>query len=95
MTRDEAAEHLAAANTAIATAVMLIRCEIDTINRFFEEKEHMASIGPIIDPTLFNSSERRAMEALLSPVYEAARDLVGAYDRQNALARDTLAKVRR
>lgn len=94
MTRDEAKDRLNALNSSIATAVLLIRAEAETLERFFEEKRHMESVGPILDPTLFNSSERRATEALLSPVYEAALDLVRVYDAQILRAKAALEQVR-
>ncbi|TAM97287.1 MAG: hypothetical protein EPN45_19495 [Rhizobiaceae bacterium] len=94
MNAAEAKARLNALNIAIATAVQFIDQERDTIDRFFEEKASMESIGPILDPTLFNSTERRETEDLLAPVYMAAREFVDTYNRQAALARDALAKVR-
>ena len=44
----------------------------------------MDSVGPILDPTLWNSSERRVTEALLTPVYRAASDLIETYDGSKA-----------
>ena len=95
ISNEEARQALHAANMAIAAAVQLIRAERDALERFFEEKAKMDSVGPILDPTLFNSSERRAVEALLSPTYRAALDLVATYDRQLDAGRDALTKVKR
>lgn len=83
-TRAEAAEALVGLNLTVAFAVQMLRGHVATIDQFFEEKRSMDSVGPILDPTLFNSSERRAAEALLAPVYRAARDLVATYDEQVA-----------
>lgn len=93
-TREEAQERLHALNAAIATAVVLIKSEAKTLEQFFAEAEHMASVSPILDPTLFNSSERRAAEALLTPIYKAARDLVRAYEEQQAKGLEALQRVR-
>jgi hypothetical protein len=94
MTRDEAQEALHELNGAIGVAVSLIRSQKEILDRFFAESESMASIGPILDPTLFNSSERRAVEALVTPVYRAAQNLLSTYDEQQAKGLDALAKVK-
>lgn len=93
MTREEARAKLDELNVAIATAALLIEAEEDTLTRFFEEAESMASVGPILDPTLFNSSERRATEAILTPIYRTARDFLAAYRLQTKAARAALDKV--
>ena len=93
MTREEAKARLEALNQTIATAVTLIRSEVPTLDQFFAEAQHMDSVGHILDPTLFNDSERRATAALLTPVYTAARDLVRIYDHQVAEAKSALRKV--
>jgi len=94
MTKEEARRRLDQLNAAISTAVMLIRAERDTLDRFFVEQQSMDSIGPILDPTLFNSTERRTTEAILTPIYKAARHLADAYDLQLAASRSALAKVK-
>jgi hypothetical protein len=91
--REEARDRLNELNAAIGLAAELIRANADVLDQFFAEKASMDSVGPILDPTLFNSSERRAIEAVLEPVYEAARDFVRAYDVQIAAARAALAKA--
>jgi len=94
MNRDEARQALDALNRAIATAALLIRAESETLERFFIEQRHMENVGVILDPTLFKCSERRAVEALLTPVYGAARDFLAAYDRQVARAGEALKHAR-
>ncbi|QZN99758.1 hypothetical protein [Chenggangzhangella methanolivorans] len=71
----------------------MIREHRDTLDRFFAEQRSMDSVGAILDPTLFNSSERRATEQILTPIYRAAQTFLETYDRQSASARQALAKV--
>ena len=92
-TRAEAVDALSGLNLTLSCAVQLLREHVATIDQFFEEKRSMENVGSILDPTLFNSSERRATEALLAPVYRAARDFVATYDAQVARALEALAKV--
>lgn len=93
MTREEARAELEALNSSIATAVLLIRCKTEILDRFFVEWERMDSVGHILDPTLFRDPERRETVELLTPVYRAARDLVTVYDRQETALREALAKA--
>lgn len=90
---DDAREQLVAANAAITTAVMLLSAERGTFEQFMREARDMDNFGHITDPTLFISSERRATEAILKPLYQAALDFIAAYDRQIAAARGALDKV--
>lgn len=92
MTRDEAREALEALNSSIATAVLLIRSKADILARFLAEDRHMENFGPILDPTLFRDPERAEAAAILKPVYQAASDLVAAYDRQETKLRAALAQ---
>lgn len=80
MGKEEAKARLHALNAAILTAVELIRAEKETLDAFFEERQRMDSIGVMLDPTLWMNPERRATEAILTPVYRAAGDLVRVYD---------------
>lgn len=95
MTRAGAEEALVRLNAAIATAAMVIDGEKETLDRFFTEQRSFDSVGPILDPTLWNNSERRATEALLTPIYRAAREFVRAYNAQAELARRALDEVKR
>lgn len=94
MTREEAKAALDAANRAITTAVLLVKVEMETIERFLDEKRLMESIGPILDPTLFRDSEREAVSALMGPIYKSARDFVRFYDAHIAGSATALAAVR-
>lgn len=80
MTRDEAQVRLIALNQAIRTAVLLIGLHRDLLDRFFEEARHFDTLGPILDPTLWNNVERRKTEQILKPVYARAQDLLDAYE---------------
>lgn len=91
--REETRMRLDELNSTLATCALLIKSHQEVLDQFFDEAEHMASVGPILDPTLFNSSERRATEALLTPIYKAARDFVLTYDEQIAKAKTALGKV--
>jgi hypothetical protein len=72
MTKEEAKEKLDRVNHAIHTATSLIAMEAPTIEAFLKECRDMDNVGSILHPTLFNNSERRAIEAVLQPTYQAA-----------------------
>lgn len=78
--RDEAKRRLHALNATILMAVEFIRTEKATLDAYFAELEHVDSVMPMIDPTLWMSRERQRTEAVLTPIYRAALDLVQVYD---------------
>ncbi len=86
-------QRLHSASQAISTAVTLLKSELPTMQAFLEETRKMESFGPIVDPTLYKNSERRAVSALMEPLFKAAVTFVDAYDAQVAKAKDALAKV--
>lgn len=94
MTPDEASRRLIEMTTALTGAAMLIKSETEMIERYLEEARSMDSIGHIIDPTLFNSAERRATDAILRPLVVAARDYLHAYEMIVGSAADALARVK-
>lgn len=89
----EAKERLERAAHAIHTAVMLVKMEQETIEAFLKECRDMQNFGHIVDPTLFNKSQRRAVEALLKPTFEAALDFMHKHETHTAAAKAALAKV--
>jgi hypothetical protein len=94
MTKDEAKAALDEALTSIGAAREIIRAVEPTLRRFMEEARRMDSIGPILNPTLFNSSERRATEAMVKPFFEMALAFVDQHQRQMNAVKAALAKVR-
>jgi hypothetical protein len=95
MTVAEARQKLVQLNQDISLAVMVLRPHVELIRRYQQERRDMESIGHIVDPTLYRSSERQATDAVLAPIYSEALRFVEAYDRQCAAAQDVLAKVTR
>lgn len=91
MTRDEQRLHSLAAT--LSTAALLIKAEAETIELYLNEADRMNSVGAILDPTLFMSSERRAADAIMSPIVRAARDYLRAYEMATAAGRSALEKV--
>lgn len=89
-----ARRQLEEATAAISTAAMVLAGVEETLARFMDEKRRMDSIGPILHPTLFNSEERRATEAMLAPLFKAGLDFVQLYKAQLAHAAGALAKVK-
>ncbi|HLH95061.1 MAG TPA: hypothetical protein VKW08_08075 [Xanthobacteraceae bacterium] len=87
-------EQLMAASSVINTAVALLRSEQPTFEAFLEECRNVDSFGHIVDPTLFRDPERRAVSALMNPLYEAALDFIRAYDEQTKRAKAALEKVK-
>lgn len=89
-TKEEARIQLAEACASISVATDLIRPHLALFEQFRHEVALMESAGPTIDPTLFTSSERRATEAFLKPIFEAARQFVQTVDAQKTLAQTAL-----
>jgi hypothetical protein len=87
------AEKLEGAAHAISTAAMLLRKEEPTIKDFLKECRDMENFGHVLDPTLYNKSERRAVSALMEPLFKAAVDFLTAYDIHLSQARAALDKV--
>lgn len=80
---------------AISFAVSTIKPHLPTIEAFLRECNDMENFGCLINPTLYMSSERRAVEAFLRPICEAAREFAKAVDAQQEHAKAALAKVQR
>jgi hypothetical protein len=92
--RKEAKERLARATHAIHAAVMLVKMERPTIEALLEECRVMDSAGPILNPTLFNNSERRAVSSFLEPIFRDALGFLSKYEAQAAVALAALGKVK-
>jgi hypothetical protein len=90
----DARQKLEALNHSIATAAFLIKAEVSTIEQFLKELHYMENVGPVLEPTLFRSSERQVISACFKPVYEAALHLVRVYDIQVEAAKAALEKVK-
>jgi hypothetical protein len=88
------AEKLQGAAQAISTAVMVLRMEDKTIKDFLKECRDMENFGHVLDPTLYNKSERRAVSALLEPLFKAAVDFIVAYDTHIIRAQAALDKAK-
>ncbi|WP_449255158.1 hypothetical protein [Bosea sp. (in: a-proteobacteria)] len=95
MTVAEAREQLLRLGQDISLAVMVLRPHAELIHRYQQERRDMESIGHIINPTLYRSSERQATDAVMAPIYDEALRFIETYDRQCAAAQDALAKVTR
>jgi hypothetical protein len=93
MAGDDAKARLLAASQAVSTAVMVLQMEKPTMEAFLKEARDMDNFGYIVNPTLANDSERRAVSAMLEPLFKAALDFLTAYDTQLARSKDALAKV--
>ena len=93
MTKEDAKAELNAAAAAVATAVMVLQPHLGLFDRFEAECRRMENFGAVLNPSLFNSSERRAIEALGS-MFLASADLVRNYQAQVKRSAEALAKVR-
>lgn len=90
----EAHEQLQRAAHAVHTAVMLLQMEMPTIQAFLRESRDMDNFGHITDPTLWKKSERRAADAVVRPLFEAAVAFVAIHDAHLATAKRALDQVR-
>ncbi len=80
MTIEQAREAMLQANASIRTAIELLRPHLPLFEAFAAEQRNMESIGHIINPTLYRSSERRAVADAVGPIYEHACRLVETFD---------------
>lgn len=87
------AQELEGAAHALSSAVLLLRMEKPTFEAFLKECRDMENFGSILDPTLYNKSERKAISNLMQPLFQAAVDFIAAYDDHMAKAKAALAKV--
>jgi hypothetical protein len=95
MKKADAIKELDAALKTIAVTVELLRPYLPLFRQFEREKQLMESVGPILDPTLFNSSERRATEAIVAPAFLAATAFVAEIDAQQAKVKAAFATVKK
>ena len=70
-----------------ALADSLMRPHLALLEQYARERELMGSVGAILDPTLYRSSERRTVDAAIAPLFEQVR----AFCRAVAEARSVLA----
>lgn len=84
MTREEARQALLEASNAVSTCVLLLKPHRELFERFFREQRDMENFGHIVDPTLYKDSERRAVAAVVAPLFADALKLVKTYDEQVA-----------
>lgn len=90
---NKAFDSLHSAASAVSTAVMVLRMEQATFEAFLKEARDMENFGHIVDPTLYKNPERRAANAVVQPLFEAAVAFVKAYDDHIARAKAALEKV--
>jgi hypothetical protein len=93
--KTDAIKELDAALKTIAVACELLRPYLPLFRQFEREKRLMESAGPVLDPTLFNSSERRATEAIVAPAFSAAQAFIAEIDAQQARVKAAFATVKR
>lgn len=93
MTRDEARLALQEVIAAVSLAVNVIRPHADFIRLYQAEARDMESVGPLLAPSLYMSSERRAADAVIGPLLGQALSLVKTYDQQVSAANVALKKV--
>lgn len=88
-------DQIESAAHAISTAVMVLKMEMPTIEAFLKEARDMENFGHIVHPTLYNKSERKAVSALLEPLFKAALTFTAAYEDHVTKAKAALEKVGR
>jgi hypothetical protein len=89
----EPSEKLQAAAQAISTAVMVLKMEQPTFEAFLKECRDMENFGHIVNPTLYRNSERKAVSALIEPLFQSAVTFIAAYEDHIARAKSALAKA--
>lgn len=86
-------EKLQSAAQAVSTAVMVLKMEMPTFEAFLEECRGMENFGHGVDPTLYMNSERKAVSALMEPLFKSAVAFVAGYEAHIAQAQAALKKV--
>lgn len=86
-------QKLLAATQAISTAVLILKMEVPTFSAFLKEARDMDNFGHIVDPTLWKKSERRAVTAVVEPLFKAALAFVAEYEAHVTRSREALDKV--
>lgn len=89
----EAKERLERAAHAVETAKLLIEMEEATIRQFLKECSDMENFGHILDPTLYRNPERRAVSAMLEPLFKNAIIFLDTHKACVAVASAALAAV--
>jgi len=82
-------QELSDAVGAAQVAANLLRGSLPLMQEFLIESRRMETVGPVLAPSLYMDSERRATEAVVKPVFEAAVRYVADFD--NAVERARLA----
>lgn len=93
MTHEEAKQALHEACAAISVAATLLRPHLPLFERFEKERRDMQSFGAVAHPTLYRDEERRAVSALVSPLFIAAQNYLREVDTQTQHAAAALEKV--
>lgn len=86
-------EELHDAMGAIQVASVLLELHAGLMRRFLKETRDLDNFGHILNPTLWKDSERRAVSALVEPLFRAALTFTEAVSAQRAAALAALAKV--
>ena len=81
-----AREKLEEANAAISMAAMMLASVAPTLEQFMSDSRDRDNVGTFLKPSLFMDPERRATEALMMPLYEAALSFTQTYKTQLAAA---------
>lgn len=76
---------LRGALTKIGLCASLLNEHDDLFKRFIDESDHMDSVGPILDPTLWMNPERQKTDAALRPLIQATRVWLAAVAEAQSL----------
>jgi hypothetical protein len=57
------------AGTAVSTAIQVLKMEQPTFEAFLRECRDMENFGHIVDPRLYKDPERKAVSALMQPLF--------------------------
>jgi len=88
-----AREQLLSAANAITTAAFILKADLPTMTAFQEEARNMENFGHVVDPTLYRDPERRAVAAVVSPLFDLAVEFVKKYDAHIAQSKAALKQV--
>lgn len=86
-------EQLTTATAVVSGVASLLRQERPTIEMFLKECRDMESFGPVVAPSLFHRSERRAVEAAIRPIFEAAITFLNTHDEHVKRVKSALQQV--
>ncbi len=93
MTHEEAKCAFNDAAAAVNLCATILRPHVELFRQIEAERGDLENFGPVLAPARFLDRERRAVDAVVGPIFSKAREFVEAFDEELACAGAALEKV--